>query len=191
MTTSAPTSPDVADFVARIDGATAADDRLKICDEVKSILEDIVARELQGIPGRFFRGTPDHYARRLLHECPDQTYSIIVMVWQPGQSTAIHDHASNWCVECVLAGNIEVVTFDPVGDPARACRFTEVARTVAGPGDVGILIPPNEYHSIANVSQEEAVTIHIYEGEMLWCNTFSETGDGTYRGERCDLSYTE
>jgi predicted metal-dependent enzyme (double-stranded beta helix superfamily) len=191
VTATAPSTPQADEFIRQIVDAAALNEHDEICQSVKTILKDLVTRGLDGIPDQFLQGTPGTYARRMLHQCPDKTHTVIVMVWQPGQSTPIHDHAGSWCVECVLKGNIEITGFDPVGDPATGCRFEEIKRTRAEPGNVGILVPPDEYHSIANVSQEEAVTIHVYEGEMLWCHAFDEKENGTYSRRKNDLSYTE
>src|SRR5215475_12795646 len=47
------------------------------------------------------RGNPDRPAGHLLHAEPDGTFSILGLVWRPGQSTRIHDHIT-WCVVGVL-----------------------------------------------------------------------------------------
>src|SRR5262249_10385385 len=49
------------------------------------------------------RGDPDRPAGHLLHAEPDGTFSILGLIWRPGQSTRIHDHIT-WCVVGVLAG---------------------------------------------------------------------------------------
>lgn len=192
MTTIPAAGPETSRLIERMDEAVQLADRSALCEEVKAILKDVVAQELAAIPDALTRGVGgETYARRLLHQCPNKTYSAIVMVWEPGQGTPIHDHAGSWCVECLLKGSIEVVGYDPVGEPVDGCRFVETKRDQAKPGDVGILVPPNEYHTIRNNTDEEAVTIHVYEGEMLWCHTFEERGDGTYSRRKNDLSYTE
>ena len=43
----------------------------------------------------------------------------------------------------------------------------------AGPGSAGSLIPPHEYHTIANASSDRvAVSVHIYKGLMERCARF-------------------
>src|SRR5690349_2220752 len=48
-------------------------------------------------------GDPDHYRQHILHAEPDGSFSIVALVWLPGQRTAIHDHVS-WCVTGVHEG---------------------------------------------------------------------------------------
>src|SRR6185503_10199471 len=42
-------------------------------------------------------GSPDRYISHTLHVEPDGSFSIIALVWRPGQITRIHDHLT-WCV---------------------------------------------------------------------------------------------
>ena len=178
-------------FLSQIEGAVRQLDPTKICSGVKAALEELAAEGANWIPSEYFRGSESDYARHLLHQCPEKTYSIMLMVWQPGQGTAIHDHAGKWCVECVIRGDIEVISYDHAAD-GESHRLTETDRVAAHTGDVGVLIPPNEYHLIRNVTDKPAVTVHVYEGEMLWCHRFQPADvPGTFTRERCTLSYDE
>lgn len=191
MVQSTHTSPDTQRFISAIESSVNRGEARAICDGVKAALEDLASRGIADLPESHLMMSDTGYARHLLHQGPDKTYSILVMVWGPGQGTAIHDHAGKWCVECVVDGEVEVVAYDPVGDPtAETCGFRETERMTAHVGDVGVLVPPQEYHHIANVGAERAITVHVYEGEMLWCHTFHPM-DGTdlYRRERLSLEY--
>ena len=66
----------------------------------------------------------------------------------------------------------------------RSIRFEPVGSIQAGTGSAGSLIPPHEYHTIANPSDEHvAVSVHVYSGAMTECNVSNPDGDGWYR--RC------
>lgn len=192
MVQSVRVSPDVAWLIQRLDRAVARGESTAICRGVKEALVDLARDHARGIPGDFFEEASDRYARRLLHRAQDGAYSVMIMVWAPGQGTPIHDHAGKWCVECVLRGQIAITHYDPVGDPSEdeTPRFIQGRTTTGHVGDVGVLVPPNEYHRIRNSGDDTAVTIHVYAGEMLWCHWFQDAGDGTWRRERCDLKYT-
>ena len=47
-------------------------------------------------PGQL-AGDPSGYQTHLVHAEPDGSFSIVVMVWLPGQRTPVHDHVA-WCV---------------------------------------------------------------------------------------------
>jgi predicted metal-dependent enzyme (double-stranded beta helix superfamily) len=113
------------------------------------------------------------------------------MVWGQGQGTALHDHAGIWCVECVYQGRITVTSYSVRGGNPETgvVQFEREKEIVAGPGEAGALIPPFEYHVIANADQAPSVTIHVYGGEMDHCHVFTPV-EGGHRREYRELSYT-
>jgi predicted metal-dependent enzyme (double-stranded beta helix superfamily) len=128
------------------------------------------------LPPDLTRPLPDRYARRLLHQSQDLGYSVVVMTWGPGQGTQIHDHCGMWCVEGVWRGCIEVVQYECLERGEDFYRFASRGSVEARAGSAGSLIPPHEYHTIANASEEQpAVTVHVYSGEMVRCNAFTRT----------------
>src|ERR1700704_2523288 len=56
-------------------------------------------------------GSPDGYRSHTLHVEPDSSFSIIALVWRPGQITRIHDHLT-WCVFGVIQGVEHEELFD-------------------------------------------------------------------------------
>lgn len=173
-------------LIERLDRAVTHESPRRICRAVKAALSEA---ELE-LSDELLAESAERYARRLLYRCPDGTYSVLVMVWAPGQGTPIHDHAGKWCVECVYRGRMQITTYRPTSDPTDdLVSFAQTGTEVAGPGDVGIFVPPNEYHRIRNAGDETAATLHVYAGEMLWCHAFHEVAPGQYRKERLTLRY--
>jgi predicted metal-dependent enzyme (double-stranded beta helix superfamily) len=178
-------------FVTELDETIRREkDVERVTIAVKNILErsgDIC----EALPEKYLAPCSDRYARRLLHRDPEGRFTIVVMVWNSGQCTPLHDHAGTWCVECVARGQIHVTRYDLVGSSsASLLEFREVERIQAGIGAAGALIPPFEYHQIANPYDEQAVTIHVYGGEMVQCSAFMPEGD-RYRREVRQLQYTQ
>ena len=61
-------------------------------------------------------------------------------------------------------------------------RFRAAGGMRAGPGSAGSLIPPHEYHTIHNGSDDAiAVSVHIYEGRMDQCCRFEPEDGEWYR----------
>src|SRR5436305_8239794 len=56
-------------------------------------------------------GSPDGYRAHHLHVEPDGSFSIVALVWRPGQVTRIHDHVT-WCVFGVIQGVEHEELFD-------------------------------------------------------------------------------
>ena len=186
-----PQSERVTELIRQLDRATSVSDTGAICQSVKRVLHDTVIDDDQFLDAFYLQPTPERYARRLLHKDPAGRYSVVIMVWDKGQGTPLHDHAGSWCVECVYQGRIRIESYQLMGSSsAERVTFQKESTLFAGKGEAGHLIPPFEYHAIGNPDQTPAVTIHVYSGEMTWCNTFQPDGDG-YRRDVRQLSYSE
>lgn len=175
---------------AQIDSAVQTGDPEQITQEVKRALQESLRRNGLTLPARFVEPRPDTYARRLLHRDPSGRYTAVVMTWGPSQGTALHDHAGIWCVECVVSGEMEVTQYDLVSERDGAYRFREETRVRACRGAAGCLIPPFEYHTLANAQPDAtSITLHVYGGEMDHCHIFEPTSDGAYRRVTKSLAY--
>ena len=181
----------LTELIRRLDQDVSTDDPNRLCAAVKQTLCDLVGSGEEFLDASFLAPAPERYARRLLHRDPAGRYSVVVMVWDRGQGTPLHDHAGMWCVECVYRGRIRVTSFDLEGNPhADVLRFTPESVVLAGKGEAGHLIPPFEYHMIENPDATPAVTIHVYGGEMTSCTAFFPLEGGGHRREVRPLSYT-
>jgi predicted metal-dependent enzyme (double-stranded beta helix superfamily) len=98
-------------------------------------------------------GSPDGYRSHTLHVEPDGSFSIIALVWRPGQLTRIHDHVT-WCVFGVIQGVEHEELFD--------ADLRLVARSDNHVGDVSGFAPPGDIHRVHNTGETTAISIHIY-----------------------------
>lgn len=179
----------VEEMLAMLDEAVERQEVHGCCTAVKKALEQIVTSGEDFIPEEYLRPAPGKYARRLLHLDPQHRYSLLVMVWDKDQGTSLHDHAGMWCVECVYRGRIKVTSFSCTGIKEGLHQFHPELEVYAGPGEAGALIPPFDHHIIVNPDEKPAVTLHVYGGEMNWCDAF-EPADGGYRMIKRELAYT-
>lgn len=169
-------------MLQRIDQAIEGDcpDEITTCLR-RTLVECIADPEIR-LPESVFEVIPGHYARREVYTHPTKGYSMIAMTWGPGQGTPLHDHDGLWCVEGVWSGCIEVVSYQLQEQQGDRYRFQAVGSIMAGCGSAGSLIPPYEYHTIANSDPvKTAVSVHIYKHTMQNCNLFTHEGDGWYR----------
>ena len=181
---------DFSELIRQLDAAVELGDVRRTTAAVKKTLSDMIRADRIRLPKRYFGTLPDTYARRLLHRDEKRGYSAIVMTWGPGQGTMLHDHSGIWCVEGVIAGEMEVIQYEMTDDGARtggAYRFAPRGTVRAQPGASGALIPPFEYHILRNGRADDlAVTLHVYGGEMTRCSLFEPHSDGSYsRIEKC------
>jgi len=190
-------SDGLALLIARIDEAVQMPDPEAITQRVKQELRDAIRARDVALPERFRRVRPEGYARRLLHRNNELGYTAVVMTWGPGQATPLHDHAGIWCVEGVVEGRMDVTQYDLVQEEketdagAATYRFEEKGCVHAAVGTAGCLIPPFEYHVLANALDEPSITLHVYGGEMTTCHVFVPAADGRYVRKERPLCYHE
>jgi 3-mercaptopropionate dioxygenase len=104
------------------------------------------------------RGDPEDYRSQLLHGEPDGSFSIVALVWRPGQVTPIHDHVT-WCVFGVVQGVEHEELF--MLDEERGL-LVEVGERTNETGAVSGFAPPGDIHRVRNVGSDVAISIHIY-----------------------------
>jgi predicted metal-dependent enzyme (double-stranded beta helix superfamily) len=103
-------------------------------------------------------GDPEGYRSYPLHTEPDGSFSVVALVWRPGQVTAIHDHVT-WCVFGVIEGVEHEELFSL--DEERDC-LVEAGTKTNNVGEVSGFAPPGDIHRVRNVGDDTAISIHIY-----------------------------
>jgi predicted metal-dependent enzyme (double-stranded beta helix superfamily) len=98
-------------------------------------------------------GSPDGGVSHTLHVEPDGSFSIVGLVWRPGQITRVHDHVT-WCVFGVIQGVEHEELFD--------ADLNLIGAEDNHVGDVSGFAPPGDIHRIHNTGTETAISIHIY-----------------------------
>jgi 3-mercaptopropionate dioxygenase len=98
-------------------------------------------------------GSQDGYRSHTLYVEPDGSFSIIALVWRPGQVTRIHDHMT-WCVFGVIQGVEHEELFD--------ADLNLIDRSDNHVGDVSGFAPPGDIHRVHNTADATAISIHIY-----------------------------
>jgi 3-mercaptopropionate dioxygenase len=98
-------------------------------------------------------GSPDDYVGHPLHVEPDGSFSIVALVWRPGQRTRIHDHVT-WCAFAVIQGAEQEELFD--------AELNLIGRSVNHVGDVSGFAPPGDIHRVHNTTGGTAISIHVY-----------------------------
>ena len=125
---------------------------------------ELVAEQLrQNLPGpeiltaeqRY--GDPLRYCCHLLHAEPDGAFSLVALVWRPGQATPIHDHVT-WCVAGVIQGTEREEQYLLQQDG----WLQEAGTSVNLVGDVTSLAPPGDIHRVHNDCAQTAISLHIY-----------------------------
>src|SRR5918992_1880059 len=98
-------------------------------------------------------GSPDDYVGHTLHVEPDGSFSIVALVWRPGQFTRIHDHVT-WCTFGVIQGVEHEELFD--------ADLNLIGRSANHVGDVSGFAPLGDILRVRNTGSETAISIHVY-----------------------------
>ncbi|HEL3250015.1 TPA: cysteine dioxygenase family protein, partial [Stenotrophomonas maltophilia] len=145
-------------------------------------LQEAIADSRIELPECVHRPVSDHYARRPLYHSREHGYSVIAMSWGPGQGTPLHDHDAMWCVEGVWSGELEITRYELLECAGERWRFRRHAVLRGGCGSAGSLIPPHEYHTLRNASDEAlAISVHVYEAQMERSAVFDPLGGDWYQ----------
>jgi 3-mercaptopropionate dioxygenase len=155
MTTTTPTRP-IVELRELLDGVrTAVAERASWSDTAVLVAEQL-RRHLPSpdvLSDEQRLGSPDGYRSHTLHVEPDGSFSIVALVWRPGQLTRIHDHTT-WCVFGVIQGVEHEELFDP--------ELNLIGRSDNHIGDVSGFAPPGDIHRVHNTARTTAISIHIY-----------------------------
>src|SRR5919197_1012392 len=97
-------------------------------------------------------GSADGYRSHTLHVEPDGSFSIVGLVWRPGQVTRIHDHVT-WCVFGVVQGVEHEELFD--------ADLNLIGESDNHVGDVSGFAPPGNTPRVHNPANPPAISTHI------------------------------
>lgn len=152
------------ELVARIRGVTGLGlPDLETAEKVGRRLGPSLA-----VPGllspRHRQGRADGYTQHVLHVEPDASFSLVALVWQPGQGTPVHDHVC-WCTVGVYEGRESETRYRFTGPPDRR-RLVETGRSVGAQGTVSAVAPPGDIHRVANCGTSTAISLHVYGADV-------------------------
>ena len=109
-------------------------------------------------------GDEECYTQHIVHVEPDGAFSIVALVWLPGQSTAIHDHVS-WCTVGVYEGQETETLYRLAGRKGRR-QLVVSGHAVNRRGDVTGIAPPGDLHHVSNTGTTTAISLHVYGADI-------------------------
>ncbi|MEV7592398.1 cysteine dioxygenase family protein [Streptomyces sp. NPDC090085] len=112
-------------------------------------------------------GDPERYRQHVLHAESDGSFSVVALVWLPGQETCIHDHVS-WCVAGVHQGEESERRFRlaPGGPGIGPARLVPTEDVVNAQGEVCGFAPPGDIHKVRNSCRGTAISLHVYGADV-------------------------
>ena len=147
----------LGDLVSAVRGATRTGESWA---DTADLVADVLWLHLPGpeiLTAEQRYGDPAGYRCHLLHAEPDGSFSIVALVWRPGQATPIHDHVT-WCVFGVIQGAEHEERYVLRDDG----WLEQDGASVNTLGEVAGLAPPGDIHRVRNAGTETAISVHIY-----------------------------
>ena len=156
----------LASFVDDIERVVATeDDPHVVAAAVQSRLPALLA-DPSFLAPEYREPWPDRYRSHLLVVAPSRRFSVVSMVWMPGQVTSIHDHIC-WCVVGVLQGFEREQRFSLHENAAGERWLAPLEEDGVTPGHACALIPPDEnIHQVRNAGDSLAISIHVYGDDI-------------------------
>jgi len=154
-------------FVTAVDALmNASSDTLAIVTGVESYLTTLL-RVPNLLTEEQRLSCPDRYRSHVIAVAPSHRFSVVSMVWLPGQATPIHDHIC-WCVVGVLEGKEFEQRYSLREDQAGDRWLARTAEWFISSGGVtSALIPPAEnIHQVCNAGEQLAISIHVYGADI-------------------------
>lgn len=163
----------VTDIVERL---TALPGEQICCNSVTERLADGALDEDSLRPYLSWRD--DKYARNLIHRC--DLFDVILLCWQPGQATPIHNHNGNLGWIRLISGTLRETSYRLPGgatvpdlstveiDEQGVGQGVDIEETgqadVSETGTVCAVDRSRAIHRVANASSngEQLVTLHVY-----------------------------
>src|SRR5262245_12958151 len=102
---------------------------------------------------------PNCYARHVVHADPKGTFTIVSIVWGPGQFSPVHAHHT-WCAYGVRDGDLTETLF--AFDIARQ-QAVPLSTQVRHAGYACLSFSGlDQIHRLGNAGERPAVSVHIY-----------------------------
>ncbi len=166
-------NPHLANFISRMNDLVENNhEPAYIAAETADHLTELL-KHPEFLEERYREPDPKRYRQHVVHVHEEGLYSIVSLVWKPGQETPIHDHRC-WCVVGVLQGR-ELETRYDLHTEGSAKVLVEAHNLHYTPGQVCALVPPDEdIHKVANDSEDSdtlTISMHIYGANIAVLGT--------------------
>jgi len=109
----------------------------------------------------------ESYREHILYADPAQRFTLLALIWRPGQGTPIHGHTA-WGAVGIYEGTPRVETFTCREGPHGRHEARPLKDFTCAPGDLAIVQPGLEdVHRISNATSSTVITLHAYGRDLV------------------------
>ncbi|WP_394825587.1 hypothetical protein [Pendulispora albinea] len=131
---------------------------------VAQVLEPFLAQP-DLLSAKQLEADSQQYRQHVLYVDPNGAFSVVALVWLPGQQTPIHDHVS-WCVVGTFRGQEEEIRYELVKNGDGESYLVPVGGALSRTGTTAYLTPPGDIHAVRNSTDGKVVSIHVYGADV-------------------------
>ena len=121
---------------------------------------------------RFSLFDPSIYTRNLVGR--NEHFEMLILCWNVGQQSPIHNHAGQNCWMAVLEGKVEETLFTPSGGE-RLGPLVQGPSRVYVPGRVGFINDDVALHRVRPPAGERGISLHLYAKPIDECLVYEES----------------
>lgn len=167
-----------------------SEDAIRVIEAEKLVGK--LVRDKSWLQSDELKSAENHYARYSLYHDPRDRFEVIALVWEPGQSTPLHDHDGTWGVEGVFSGRIKVdnyIQVEKVSDKVR--KLCHAGTLTVSEQSTAQLLPPADCHILEAAGDQPAITIHVYGKQLNSFLIFDSLDEkDTYAIRKHNVGYT-
>ncbi len=153
----------------------------RLCQELTTVLgRDPKGKAVAALLERYAREEGDWaqwtffdagtYTRNLVHR--SSLYELLILGWEAGQASPIHDHDGQHCWMAVLEGPMQEVHFRAAGPGAP---LTQGALRTFERGEVAYIADEIALHRVQATPAARGVSLHLYSSPIDTCRTYDPT----------------
>ena len=123
------------------------------------------------------------YTRNLI-STDHESYTLLLLCWNPEKESPIHDHPCDGCWLQVLEGGIQEVRYDR--------KLNQVSQIDCREGELSYITDNVGYHKVGNPTKQPAVTLHLYAPPFETCQCWhSDQDDPLEPSEGKNVNHSE
>ena len=101
----------------------------------------------------------------------NEKFELILLCWEAGQKTPIHDHGGEECWVKILKGEFQETIYS--ADDSGKLNTIKVINSKTD--DITYMVDFMGYHCLENLSTKKSMSLHLYAKPIRNCNVFDET----------------
>ncbi|KAL3790894.1 hypothetical protein ACHAWO_010891 [Cyclotella atomus] len=130
-----------------------------------------------------------NYTRNLV-AADNETYTLLLLCWNPGKQSPIHDHPCDGCWVRVVEGSVKETRYE-MDENDNSLSVTSVD-TYEDNKAVSYINDYMGYHKVENPSANNpAVTLHLYCPPFEKCKIWLDPSDASRTSKVCMCNYSE